>query len=94
MKKTVKLEIVATGHKLNQDDSLLVLVSPEWQDFSTIIGDALHALTGHNNHVILPIPAKDIKIFSIKHPINVEMKLSSDAAEELPNTSLTKVRND
>lgn len=69
--KKVQLEIVATGHKLNSDDSLLVVIAPQWADYTESIHYALKEITGHDRHAILPIPKDDIKIFSVQHPIIV-----------------------
>jgi len=72
MKKIVELKIVATGHKLKAEDSLLILIHPQYGQFIDEILNAVEGLTGHRRHTVIPIAQEDIKIFSVKHPITIE----------------------
>lgn len=86
-KKTIELKIVATGHKLNAEDSLLVLVSPEYTDYIEGIYESLELLTGHNRHTVWPIQVDRLKVFSIKHPITISQEQVSDLQLDHPEAS-------
>lgn len=80
-----RVEIVlATAHKIDALDSLVVFVDPQYADFAQDIFEELRRVTGHENHTVLPVPADAVKIFKIQHQMTMSID-ESFAAPLLPN---------
>jgi hypothetical protein len=62
----VKL-ILATGTKIEANDSLVVFIDPQYADMCQVIFEEIRFLTGHEHHTVIPVPESAVKIFKVRH---------------------------
>lgn len=63
--------VVATATKIHQNDSLIVVIDPQFADYAEPIQEELGRITGHHNHTVLPVPQGAVKFYRVERDITV-----------------------
>lgn len=69
LKEAPKVELViAEGHELRSDRSLVITVDPQWACMIDDIAESIKSLVGHERVVVHPLPKDAIRFYQVEHP--------------------------